>query len=52
MQTVAFVMAPDVMTVALVQTSSTLPAFFLAAFVGAIPDNYSCRMVMMIVRSS
>ncbi|MBZ9603089.1 MFS transporter [Phyllobacterium chamaecytisi] len=37
--------------VALVQAASTLPAFFLAIFVGAIADNYNRRMVMIIGRS-
>lgn len=37
--------------VALVQASSTLPAFFLAVFVGAIADNYSRRVVMIVGRS-
>ncbi|MER8569304.1 MFS transporter [Mesorhizobium sp. M0924] len=56
MQTVALswlmatVSTSDVM-VALVQASSTLPAFFLAVFVGAIADNYSRRMVMIVGRS-
>ncbi|QAS81145.1 MFS transporter (plasmid) [Rhizobium acidisoli] len=56
MQTVALswlmatVSTSDVM-VALVQASSTLPAFFLAIFVGAIADNYSRRMVMIVGRS-
>ncbi|WP_041679117.1 MFS transporter [Rhizobium etli] len=56
MQTVALswlmatVSTSDVM-VAFVQGSSTLPAFFLAVFVGAIADNYSRRMVMMVGRS-
>ncbi|MUZ74520.1 MFS transporter [Agrobacterium vitis] len=55
MQTVALswlmatVSTSDVM-VALVQASSTLPAFFLAVFVGAIADNYSRRMVMIVGR--
>lgn len=55
MQTVALswlmatVSTSDVM-VALVQGSSTLPAFFLAVFVGAIADNYSRRMVMIVGR--
>ncbi|MER8759773.1 MFS transporter [Mesorhizobium sp. M0976] len=56
MQTVALswlmatISTSDVM-VALVQASSTLPAFFLAVFVGAIADNYSRRMVMIVGRS-
>ncbi len=56
MQTVALswlmatVSTSDLM-VALVQASSTLPAFFLAVFVGAIADNYSRRMVMIVGRS-
>lgn len=56
MQTVALgwlmatVSSSDVL-VALVQASSTLPAFFLAVFVGAIADNYSRRMVMIVGRS-
>jgi MFS family permease len=56
MQTVALswlmatVSTSDVM-VALVQASSTLPAFFLAVFVGAIADNYSRRIVMIVGRS-
>jgi len=56
MQTVALswlmatVSTSDVM-VALVQASSTLPAFFLAVFVGAIADNFSRRMVMIVGRS-
>ncbi|PDT33068.1 MULTISPECIES: MFS transporter [Sinorhizobium] len=56
MQTVALswlmatVSTSDVM-VALVQASSTLPAFFLAVFVGAIADNYGRRMVMIVGRS-
>ncbi|AGS24553.1 MFS transporter [Rhizobium etli] len=56
MQTVALswlmatVSTSDVM-VALVQASSTLPAFFLAIFVGAIADNYSRRAVMIVGRS-
>ncbi|ARO32613.1 major facilitator superfamily protein (plasmid) [Rhizobium sp. NXC14] len=56
MQTVALswlmatVSTSDVM-VALVQASSALPAFFLAIFVGAIADNYSRRMVMIVGRS-
>ncbi|APG93420.1 MFS transporter [Sinorhizobium americanum] len=56
MQTVALswlmatVSTSDVM-VALVQASSTLPAFFLAVFVGAIADNYSRRTVMIVGRS-
>ncbi|MCW0001597.1 MFS transporter [Pararhizobium sp. YC-54] len=56
MQTVALswlmatVSTSDVM-VALVPASSTLPAFFLAVFVGAIADNYSRRMVMIVGRS-
>ncbi|AGS25342.1 major facilitator superfamily protein (plasmid) [Rhizobium etli bv. mimosae str. Mim1] len=56
MQTVALswlmatVTTSDVM-VALVQASSTLPAFFLAVFVGAIADNYSRRTVMIVGRS-
>ncbi|RWB65995.1 MFS transporter, partial [Mesorhizobium sp.] len=37
--------------VALVQASSTLPAFFLAVSVGAIADNYSRRVVMIVGRS-
>lgn len=53
MQTVALswlmatVSTSDLM-VALVQASSTLPAFSLAVFVGAIADNYSRRMVMIV----
>lgn len=56
MQTVALswlmvtISTSDVM-VALVQAASTLPAFFLAIFVGAIADNYSRRMVMIVGRS-
>lgn len=56
MQTVALgwlmatVASSDVL-VALVQASSTLPAFFLAVFVGAIADNYSRRVVMIVGRS-
>lgn len=56
MQTVALgwlmatVSSSDVL-VALVQASSTLPAFFLAVFVGAIADNFSRRMVMIVGRS-
>ncbi|MBB5536273.1 MFS transporter [Rhizobium giardinii] len=46
----ATVSTSDVM-VALVQASSTLPAFFLAIIVGAIADNYSRRMVMIVGRS-
>ncbi|MEI9402061.1 MFS transporter [Mesorhizobium argentiipisi] len=34
------------LTVALVQASTTLPAFFLSAFAGAIADNFSRRKVM------
>ena len=56
MQTVALswlmatIGASDIM-VALVQAASTLPAFFLAIFVGAIADNYSRRLVMIVGRS-
>ncbi|MBB4232514.1 MFS transporter [Rhizobium mongolense] len=46
----ATVSTSDLM-VALVQASSTLPAFFLAVFVGAIAHNYSRRMVMIVGRS-
>ncbi|RUW64702.1 MFS transporter, partial [Mesorhizobium sp. M4B.F.Ca.ET.049.02.1.2] len=41
----ATVSSSDVL-VALVQASSTLPAFFLAVFVGAIADNYSVVMIV------
>ncbi|WP_033047998.1 MFS transporter [Sinorhizobium meliloti] len=37
--------------VALVQASSTLPAFLMAVFVGAIADNFSRRTIMIIGRS-
>lgn len=56
MQTVALswlmatISTSDVM-VALVQASSTLPAFFLAIFVGAIVDNFSRRTIMIVGRS-
>ncbi|MGY5809961.1 MFS transporter [Rhizobium sp. LEGMi198b] len=46
----ATISTSDVM-VALVQASSTSPAFFLAIFVGAIADNFSRRKVMIIGRS-
>ncbi|KWV55302.1 MFS transporter [Rhizobium altiplani] len=46
----ATVSTSDVL-VALVQASSTLPAFFLAVFFGAIADNYSRRMVMIVGQS-
>ena len=36
--------------VALVQASSTLPAFVLSIFAGAIADNFSRRAVMLIGR--
>ncbi|MCW0001585.1 MFS transporter [Pararhizobium sp. YC-54] len=55
MQTVALswlmatICTSDIM-VALVQASSTLPAFFLAIFVGAFADNFSRRMIMIIGR--
>ncbi|ESZ23978.1 hypothetical protein X733_32435 [Mesorhizobium sp. L2C067A000] len=51
MQTVAIswlmatISTSDLM-VALVQASSTLPAFILSVFVGAIADNFSRRRVM------
>ncbi|TIY00705.1 MAG: MFS transporter, partial [Mesorhizobium sp.] len=51
MQTVAIswlmatISTSDLM-VALVPASSTLPAFFLSVFVGAIADNYNRRRVM------
>lgn len=55
MQTVAIswlmatISTSDLM-VALVQTSSNLPAFILSVFVGAIADNFSRRKVMFVGR--